>query len=176
MSTHADDEMCRHVVARFSYQTPQPPPYPGTMASQPLTTKNELRGLTLRIARVVAMMNRYGYRVTPQSGAMLQDVAAATTDFGYFRVLVRSGILSSTLPVESPNPSTPIHPSDQIFPKSCVGCLSRRSIFSFPTPNAPQPTGGQAARPGAGWPGRGARLRPLMSQLKPIEAGPPWLN
>lgn len=42
------------------------------MASQPLTTKNELRGLTLRIARVVAMMNRYGYRVTPQSGAMLQ--------------------------------------------------------------------------------------------------------
>lgn len=38
----------------------------------PLTSKNELRGLTLRIARVVAMMNRYGYRVTPQSGAMLQ--------------------------------------------------------------------------------------------------------
>jgi hypothetical protein len=47
-------------------------PVTGTMASQPLTTKNELRGLTLRIARVVAMMNRYGYRVTPQSGAMLQ--------------------------------------------------------------------------------------------------------
>jgi len=49
-----------------------PAPVTGTMASQPLTTKNELRGLTLRIARVVAMMNRYGYRVTPQSGAMLQ--------------------------------------------------------------------------------------------------------
>lgn len=91
-------------------------PVTGTMASQPLTTKNELRGLALRIARVVAMMNRYGYRVTPQSGAMLQvsyllrlslspythpyrpssrqqhdtakkDVAAATTDFGFFRVL-----------------------------------------------------------------------------------------
>jgi hypothetical protein len=57
---------------------------PGAAA---LSTKNELRGLTLRIARVVAMMNRYGYRVTPQSGAMLQDVAAATGEFGFFQVL-----------------------------------------------------------------------------------------
>ena len=44
----------------------------GTLATTPLTAKNQLRGLTIRIARVVAMMNRYGYRVTPQSGAMLQ--------------------------------------------------------------------------------------------------------
>lgn len=56
-------------------------------SSAPLTSKNELRGLTLRIARVVAMMNRFGYRVTPQSGAMLQDVAAATGEFGFFQVL-----------------------------------------------------------------------------------------
>ncbi len=56
-------------------------------SSAPLTAKNELRGLTLRIARVVAMMNRFGYRVTPQSGAMLQDVAAATGEFGFFQVL-----------------------------------------------------------------------------------------
>lgn len=37
-----------------------------------VSTKQELRGLALRIARVVSTMNRYGYRVTPQSGAMLQ--------------------------------------------------------------------------------------------------------
>ena len=56
-------------------------------AGSAAVSKQELRGLTLRIARVVATMKRYGYRVTPQSGAMLQDVASATADFGLFRVL-----------------------------------------------------------------------------------------
>ena len=81
--------MCR-VFMRMREASPPASSDPTSTAAAsatPLTAKNELRGLTLRIARVVAMMNRFGYRVTPQSGAMLQDVAAATGEFGFFQVL-----------------------------------------------------------------------------------------
>lgn len=49
--------------------------------------KSELRALTLRISRVVGTMKRFGFKITPQSGAMLADVAQATNEFGLFRVL-----------------------------------------------------------------------------------------
>ena len=49
--------------------------------------KPDLRMLTLRIARVVSTMKRFGFKITPQSSAMLNDVAQATGEFGFFRVL-----------------------------------------------------------------------------------------